>query len=282
MNLQGLGRVVRTEPEAGESARPASQWRSWPNDHASPPSRSIRSCSTSCGGTICSWSAPARFHLSPGSGWTADDRARHGVCRGSGLASRWAPLHRRRRPPRCSRGGGRAVHSTPGCRRSWCGTAGVPRSALAAGVVRVSRLGGSRSWVSPARTGRPPRPALLRHLFNDRRGGRQHRHARCVRRAGACRRRRPRDRSRRPDRSSCRPRWPSCVSAGDDRTWRWRLRRTAWTRAGSTACVRGGSLHQPHARPSRLSRHDGGVPRRQAQAASLLQLDGARGREPRR
>ena len=30
--------------------------------------------------------------------------------------------------------------------------------------------------------------------------------------------------------------------------------------------IRGGHLHQPHARPSRLSRHDGGVPRRQAAA----------------
>ena len=70
-----------------------------------------------------------------------------------------------------------------------------------------------------------------------------------------------------PDAGERRPTaWPNSPAAAS-LIWRWRPRRTGSTSAGSTACALARRrLPQPDPGPSRLSRHDGGLSRRQAAA----------------
>ena len=91
--------------------------------------------------------------------------------------------------------------------------------------------------------------------------------ARSARSTGtASRSTRPRARSRRRARSTCRPRSPSCWRAGTTHVAMEASSHSLDQGRLDGLDLRGRRLHQPHPRPSRLPRHHGGVPRRQAQA----------------
>ena len=168
---------------------------------------------------------------------TTDSRERAGrraVRRGARLAGRRPPLRARRRG---ARRGGRwwwRRASRRRCRRSWCATAAARRSCSRAPGTAIPPRALSSS-ASPAPTARRPPPAWSATSSTppapraaSGRSARSTARASAVpSTAGSAHHARAR--------WTCRRRSRRCVSAGLHPWWRWRRRRTASTRGGSTA-----------------------------------------------